>query len=178
MKQLDYNGGHVTLVHSDGQTVVIDPGVIGRKPSASSWVQYTLAPEITSTTGKHAIDHLIIMQPSIRTFEAIEVLCRTMQINTIFLVSWNGTLKKNGWRTFFHLRRAAQQQGIRFARIGKRKLLIPLGSKNKLIAKPIDGTQHYHDATYPVLCISGQIDNQTFTIYSAKHEQKKEHEKQ
>ena len=167
IEHIDCNGGQVTVICNKGQTVVIDPGVIGRKPSANSWVQYTLAPYITTTTGRHAIDKLIIMKPGIRIFEAIETLCRTMQINTIFLVSWDGTLKKNGWRAFFHFKRAAQEQGIRFARIGKRKLIIPIDLDNKITIEPTNSTFKYHDATYPTLHISGQINNQMFTIYSA-----------
>jgi len=164
IEELDCKGKEVLLLHSDGQTTLIDPGVIGKKPSAASWAQYTLAPEVTSKTGKHAIDYIILLQPGIRTFQAIETLCRTMQIDTIFLVTWDGTLKKNGWRAFFHLKRAAQQHGIRLARIGKRKLTIALGKKNKLVIRPTKQTLRYHDATYPALEVSGQIDNEAFTF--------------
>jgi len=172
VQKIDCKEEKVTLAHSNGQTILIDPGVIGKKPSGSSWVQYTLAPEVTSSTGKNTIEYVILLQPGIRTFQAIETLCSTMHLDTIFLVYWNGTLQKNGWRAFFHLKRAAKKHGINLVRIGKQKLTVPLGKKNKLLIQPTGQTLQYHDATYPALQVSGQIDNEEFTLYAASYKEK------
>ena len=48
---LPYNNGTVTIIRSHKQTIVIDPGVIGKRLSASSWCEYTLIPEIIKKTG-------------------------------------------------------------------------------------------------------------------------------
>jgi len=167
IKQIECNGGTVVVAQSNGETVVIDPGVIGRKPSATSWVQYTLAPDITTTTGKHAIDYLILLQPGVRTFNAAETLCKTMSIGTIFIVEWEGSLKKNGWRSYFHLKRAAQQNGTQIARVGRKKLKLVLGKEDHVTIKPLQDRLHYHDATYPALHVTGQIDNKSFHLYAA-----------
>ena len=43
VEQIPCNGGQITLIKSDGTTTLIDPGVLGRRGSASSWAEYTLA---------------------------------------------------------------------------------------------------------------------------------------
>jgi len=163
------NGGHVTLVRTNGTTALIDPGVIGRRISATSWAEYTLAPQIIQTTGANSIDHLIVLQPGILTFEALEKLCTTTQIKTIYLTTLEGTLTKNGWRSFFSMKRAAQEQGVTLVRIGTRKQQINLSRTTHLTLTPLDKRIPYQEATYPALCLTGQIDNKPFTLYSAKY---------
>ena len=60
-----FNNDEVPILHYAQKTVVIDSGVIGKRASAVSWVNYTLVPELIKKTGPLVIDHLIVMQPSI-----------------------------------------------------------------------------------------------------------------
>lgn len=173
IQQIECNGGAVTLVRSNGTTVVIDPGVIGKRVTSSSWVAYTLAPTIIKNAGSNSIDHLIVLQPGIATFNAIEKLCTVMRVDTLYLPWWEGTLNKSGWRAFFHMQRAAEQQGTKIVRIGKYKRHIKLSPNNHvldhLLIEPLPQKISYHQAHYDALCATGHVDKQTFTIYSAKY---------
>jgi len=172
IKQIPCNNGSITLIHTKGTTTVIDPGVIGRKVSASSWVNYTLVPEIIQKGGSNRIDHLILLQPGIRIFNAVEKLCNSTKIKNIYLIRWKGKLNKNGWRSFFFMKRAAKKQGTRITEIGRWKRTVHLSETAKLTIEPVEQQLSYQEATYPAVRISGQIDNQTFTFYSAKYKNK------
>ena len=169
IEQIACNGGEVTLVHAHGKTTVIDPGVIGRRISAPSWIEYTLAPTIVQTAGSNSIDHLIVLQPGICTFNALERLCSIMTVRTLYLTTWEGTLTKNGWRSFFQMKRAAQQYGTNIVRIGAYERQIKFTPNDNITITP-SSTQKisYQSAHYPALSLRAQIDNQTFTLYSSK----------
>ncbi|MFC1845578.1 hypothetical protein ACFLX2_00445 [Candidatus Dependentiae bacterium] len=172
VKSIECNGGNVTLAQINKKTTLIDPGVIGRRLSAPSWVEYTLAPTIIQTTGSNRIDNLVLLQPSIMTFKAAEKLCNLMPIGTIYLPYWDGTLSKNGWRNFFFLKRAAENSGTNFVRIGSKTQKITLSQRDAITIEPLEQQISYHDAHYPSMRVCGQIDNKSFTIYSAKYKKK------
>lgn len=170
IKPIECNGGTVTLIQTNGTTTLIDPGAIGRRISAPSWIEYTLAPTIIKTTGSNRIDHMVVLQPGIVTFNALEKLCATVKVGTIYLIVWEGSLSKNGWRSFFFMKRAAEKSGTKIVRIGKGKHKIELSANNNFSIEPLEKKLSYQNATYPALMVSGQIDNEPFTIYSAKYE--------
>jgi hypothetical protein len=163
------NKGTVTLLHVHNQTVVIDPGFIGRSASAKSWAQYTLAPYLIQTTGSLTIDHLIILQPSSRTFEALHALASAAHIKTIYIPWWQGTLTKSAWHNFFALRTTLQEHGTTLLRLGNTPTNITLGAHTTLHITALPQQASYQQATFPLFCISGQIDKESFEIYSAKH---------
>lgn len=162
------NGGQVTILRTKNKTAVIDQGFVGKKISAPSWVEYTLIPEIIKKTGSNTIDHLIVLQPGIMTFRALEKLSGTMNIGTLYLPAWKGTLNKNGWRSFFFMKRALEKQGTHIVRIGNQKKRIPLTQNDNIVIESTGQNLSYQEATYPALLATGQIDNKTFTLYSAK----------
>jgi len=163
------NNGTVTLLHIHNQTVVIDPGFIGRSASAKSWAQYTLAPYLIQTTGSLTIDHLIVLQPSSRTFEALYALASAAHIKKIYIPWWQGTLTKSAWHHFFALRTTLQEHGSTLLRLGNTSTKITLGTNATLHITPLPQHATYQQATFPLFCVSGQIDKESFEIYSAKH---------
>ena len=166
--ELECNGEHVVIARTNNKTIVCDPGFIGKKISAPSWVEYTLVPEIIKKTGGNVVDYLIVLQPGIMTFRAVEKLCSLMNIKNLYLPVWQGTLNKNGWRSFFFMKREAEKQGTSIVRIGTKKITIPLSSDNKITIKSFKHKINYQNAQYPAMCMDGQIDNKKFTLYSAK----------
>lgn len=145
------NGGQVHVIYSNKKTVIIDPGVIGKRISAASWVEYTLIPEIIKLTGSTTIDHFIMLQPSQMTFEAATTLCSKMIVGTIYLPCWEGTLNKSGWRAFFNLKRCASERGCSIKRIGTKPISIPLGNEDPLMIAPLETTIITGPISYPAL---------------------------
>lgn len=166
--EIPCNTGHVTLIRTGGTTTLIDPGVIGKRISASSWVDYTLIPTIVQTTGSTTIDHVIALQPGICTFDALERLCNGTNVKHLYLVAWDGSLSHAGWRSFFGLKRTAEHHNTRVVRIGTRPTTISLAAHSCLTITPETERISYQECTYPALRLAGQIDNQSFTIYSSK----------
>jgi len=167
IETIPYKNELVTLIKSKNQTIVIDPGCIGKKSSAQSWVEYTLAPNIIQKTGKNGIDHLIVLKLGIITFNYIEKLCSLMSIKTVYMPYWEGTLHKNGWRSFFFMRRALEKNGTKLVRIGKKPITVTFPEEKKLLITPLDKRIAYHDSTYPTCIITGQIANQTIYIQNS-----------
>lgn len=167
---LPCNGGSIIMVHHNNQTVIIDPGYIAQRPGALSWIQYTLAPWLIKTTGSVTIDHLIILQPSSRIFEAVTGLSTRLQIKNIYIPYWQGTLSTGGWRNFFVLGQELTQKMCSLKRIGSYRTTIPLSDTGSIIITPcatdsITSGQYTYQATR-VTCM---IDKQETTFYAAKH---------
>jgi hypothetical protein len=108
------------------------------------------------------------LQPSSRTFEALHALASAAHIKKIYIPWWQGTLAKSAWHNFFALRTTLQEHGSTLVRIGNIPTEITLGAALlQITALPQHAT--YQHATFPLFCISGQIDKESFEIYSAKH---------
>ncbi len=170
--QVNRETGNVTVIAHNNQTIVIDPGVIGRNRSAQSWTSYTLIPEIVKKTGSVTIDHLIVLQLNIFTFQAIEALCKKMTVKNLYLPWWTGHLPYYVWRHFAQLRETTKNAHTNMVHISNKPITIN-NNKNNIILTPLEQQLRYNDVTYPVLCVSGQIDNEIFTIYAAKHKTRK-----
>jgi len=172
IKHIACNKGEVTFIYHKNKTVLIDPGFIGQRISADSWVQYTLLPEITKSCGKTSIDHLIVMQPGKITFEAIQTLIKSLVIKNVYLIVWDGTMTKSAFRSFFMMRDEAKKNKTNLKRIGNYETTIFLSDTSTIVIKKRDKILKYHDATYNALRVTCNIDNQTFKIYSAKYKKK------
>jgi len=177
IKQLPCNKGNVTLLYNKGKTIVIDPGVLGARISASSWITYTLIPEMIKACGKTHIDHLILMSPGTLLFEAIETLCKSLHVRHIYLVYWNGQLNKSALRNFYFMKKAAIQSKTIIHRIGNIKEIISISSQTTITLSPFTEKIKYHKATFPALCVTCKIDNKTLNIYSAKYKNPKNRRK-
>jgi len=82
---LPCNRGVVTVIYDNGTVTVIDPGVIGQNRSAYSWIEYTLIPHITTTTGKTNIDHFIFLQQNKTISETLLKLAPEKIVKKIYI---------------------------------------------------------------------------------------------
>ncbi len=168
-RDIPCNNGNLTLIHSNGNTVLIDPGFIGRRPSAPSWVSYTLIPEITKQTGKLTIDHLIVLQPGTILFQALTTLCTKMTVKNVYLVYWQGMMPYSAWSHFKKLQEQIANSNTILRRIEKYDIKIQLSENATLHIQPLADTLRYQTATYPAIAVTTQIDNESFTLYAAHH---------
>jgi len=166
---LECNNGQLPIVRCNNKTVIIDPGLLGRRFSTVSWVEYTLVPELNKQFGTATIDHLIIMQPNKLVFEAVEKLCQCTTVKNVYLVLWRGQADKWLLRKYVSLRNIIENQQNSLKRIGYKYEVIRLGKANKLIIKPLAKQLTYQEITFPALHIDGTIADQTIDIYSLKY---------
>ncbi len=162
------NNGALSIVRDQNKTVLIDPGVLGQRSSSTSWIEYTLLPELNKAFGTNTIDHLVIMQPGTLTLEAIANICNQTMVNTIHLISWQGTAQKSFYRNYGIMKKIVQEKNVKIYRLGKRKHNIKLSDASCITILPLEKTLHYQDCTFPALQARIEIDNQEINIYSAK----------
>jgi beta-lactamase superfamily II metal-dependent hydrolase len=168
IQTLACNNGEVTIIHSGPKTVLIDPGVIGRRISACSWVEFTLLPHLISSSGANTIDDLILLQPGAMLFQAVSTLMSKIKIKKIYLVYWQGSLAKHEWRSFFQMRELAQKQGIVIERISYKKIHIPL-KNGAITVEPRKEQITEKEITYPAITVHGALKSGAFEITSKKY---------
>ncbi len=168
-----YNTEELPILHYAQKTVVVDPGIIGKRASAVSWVNYTLVPELIKKTGRLIIDHLIIMQPSIRTFEALVALSAKVQIKNIYLPFWKGTMPRGIWRHYFALCECIKKEGGSIIRISEYAKKINPSPDFVVYIHPLKTQLKYSEASFPAWSVYGQIDTDTFAFYAAKYKGEK-----
>ena len=169
IETLACNKGELTIIHDNAQLIVIDPGVIGQRISATSWTEFTLMPHLVKMSGKTTIDCLILMQPSGTLFEAIALLAKKIKIKKILLVCWQGTLTKREWFHFFSLKRAITESNSMLERITKKNMHLKLSGNNKIIVKPLEKQISQKDISYPALCVQCSINEKEIEVYSYKY---------
>ena len=167
IETLPCNKGEVTIIHDKNKVILIDPGVIGQRINAASWVEFTLLPHLISSSGVNEIDDLILMQPGAMLFQAITTLITKIKVKKIYLVCWQGSLEKHEWRSFFQMREAAQAQGVPIERITYKKIQIPL-AKGAVTIEPLKSRITSKEIDYPVIIVSGDLNGQEFAIQSTK----------
>lgn len=173
VEMLPCNRGHVTLIHDKKQLVVIDPGVIGQRISANSWIEFTFISHLIKTSGKTKIDHLIVLQPGAVLFDALATLISKLVVKKIYLVVWQGSLTKREWARFFAFRRAAQAKGISIERIAQKEIILELSNASKISIKPLPKTIRQKDITYPAVEVVGSCGATSFAVHSQKYKPRK-----
>lgn len=161
------NRGNITIIQQGSTTTVIDPGYLGRRISAPTWVTFTLVPEIIKKTGSLTIDHLIIQQPGIVLFDALYTLCSKMQVKHIYMPSMKGDIDLPLRRTFNRFYAQAKQQNIAITSFYSKPITLTLADKTTLCITP-DKPHSYRTITYRASRITGIIDNKPLTIYDSK----------
>ncbi len=117
--EIPFADNTISIIRDEGKIIVFDPGVLGKRQSAQSWVQYTLLSELNKRYGTAHIDHLILSRPGTLLFQTVEVLLKKTTVSTIYLPWWEGNLSKNGWRSFFAMQRVIKEKKISLRRIKK-----------------------------------------------------------
>lgn len=164
--------GTITVVHDATSTLVIDPGYISSQGSAESWVAFTLVPEIVKRTGKLHIDHFITLQPSSRLWQALTELLDKIEIDTLYIPYWQGTLDKSQLRAFCKLKEHCATTNTKLRRMADYPVTIPLSGANHCTIVPLEHTLKYAESTYRSLGITGAIDTHSFTFYAAQEKNK------
>ncbi len=163
----------VTLICHNNHIIFIDPGTIAANASALSWISYTLVPYLIESTGQLFIDHVIILQPSARIFEALALLCTKIKIKKLYLPWWQNKLPKNAWYHFVALQKIAKETGCKIVRIDKKTVTITIDKANFIHLKPQTNHLRYTTITYPAIHAQGTIDKQLFSLYPNQENRKK-----
>lgn len=171
VQKISCNQGEVTLIKQN-KTIIIDPGFIARRPSAASWVRFTLAPEIIKQTGTLRIDHFIALQLSARLFDVLLQLNAEIPIKHLYLPFWDGLLPRNAWFAYIKLRDALKTQGSNITSIKSTPFAVTLSDQIRVTIEPLESILRYTTCTYPSLHVHGQIDNTPISIYAAKNKKK------
>lgn len=167
------NAGVVHIIQTPHRLTVVDPGgAIGQRASSMSWVQFTLVPYIIKQTGKTTIDHLVLLEPGTFLLQAITQLTRCITVKNLYLINWQGSLKKSGRKAYFGLKRSVQEQGITWVRFGDGLLTIADNGDAPITIKPLEKSISRQDISYPACSVQTQIDNNDITFYSAKYKHK------
>ncbi len=161
------NNGNVSIIHHNGKTILIDPGVIGQRISAPSWISYTLIPEIAKMTGSLIIDYAIITKPGIITFEAIETLCKKITVKKLYLPYLEGELDQYLKKKFYRLYAFLKSTDVELIRTGNKKLQILLDERLKIQILP-EQEKSYRTIRYWQPTITACIDNNPLNLYDSK----------
>jgi hypothetical protein len=160
------NKGAITVLHHRKQTIVIDPGFIGQRPSGKQWAQYELIPAITKRTGIAQLNTVICLQPSATILQALEQMCHTTSIERLMIPYWDGTVSKGMNRSWHSLKRTAESYGTKIVRIGYKEQLVP--GCPELSIQPTGKTIKSGEYSYPALQISGIFDEKNLSIFPAR----------
>lgn len=98
----------LTLITDDYNTILLDPGSLGRRITAPDYIQFTLVPHL-SKKGIRSLESVIALKPSLTTFKALATLCTCYPVKTIYMPAWSGQLSNTGWQAWQKLRAAALQ---------------------------------------------------------------------
>lgn len=162
------NGKSIHVLRTHGEIILIDPGVIGSRISAISWASYNFLAELSQRYGTQTIDHCIILQPGAVTYEALTAVCAKARIKKLYLVLWRDKLPYCAWRNYKLLMDECKKQNVQVIRLGGRPISITYTDDTFLTIVPLEEEIAYQDAKYHALHVSGMIDNQPFSFYSAK----------
>lgn len=148
ISEIPCNNGHVTLICRNGKTILIDPGVIGSRISAQSWIRYTFMPKLIAQTGSLTIDQCIALKPSILSFDALATLCQDANIKELHIPYLEGTLEGSFKRSFNKLYAIAKKGGSVISRLHNQDRPI-LCNKEQVGMLCYRGKKQYQTITYP-----------------------------
>ena len=160
------NRGYIGMLNTHNQIVLIDPGVLGAHASSSSWIEFTLVPTMIKMTGQTIIEHLVVLQPSQLTFDAVRALCNTCHVKRIYMPFWNGTMTQGQKRSYAQYMDVVQNNAIEIIRI-KQGLVIELDSEKLTFIprkQPIKSKQMGYEAWQ----VSGTINGKPVNYFSQK----------
>lgn len=167
--QIPCNNAQVTIIKTPKSFSIIDPGIIGRRISASSWVEYSLLPAVRSAYGVDNIDNLILLAPGIVLFDAVTELMRIIPIKNIYMPVWNGQTPPRLLRAYRKMKDAAVKQNVNIERFSKKSLSLSLDKVSTLSITPLDAQCAYRTIKYPAAKVIGLLPEDTVTLYSSKY---------
>lgn len=162
--EIPCNGGVITLVKHNTILTLIDTGILGRSISTPSWIEFTLLPTLNKQFGTTTINNIIILQPSIMTFECIEKICQLCSVNNFYMPLWSGEADKKLLRNYGFMRRALEHNKTMIKRFAKKELSVT----PTIIITPLTDTITYKNISFPAYLVTIIFENKTIEIYSAK----------
>ncbi len=75
----------VTLISGNSRMLMVDPGSRSSKLSISSWVTYTLLPQLARCNGTQVLDYDLILSYSLGSLNCADYLCTHALVKTIIL---------------------------------------------------------------------------------------------
>lgn len=158
------NKGHITLTNHNNIVTMIDPGYMSSRPNYESFISYTLVPEIVQKTGSMHINHVIIGKLNKRMLDAVQFLATKMVIKNVYIPAWNGKIPLFAWRSYVALKKTMLTNNGKLNSISYKKQL-KHDADYTISIEPSDTKNIcYYDATYKPLCVTGTIDNETFSV--------------
>lgn len=161
--------GHISILATETEITIVDPGYLGRYISAPSYVEYTLMPAIVAQYGTQTIDHLILLQPSQMLFQAITKLLEIGTVKHIYIPIWQGTCSPKMLRAFMKMKELATTKKCIIHRLSQAEYLIMTSPKATIEIHQLNNTIKSADISYEAYATIGAIDNQPFTFYPAKY---------
>lgn len=169
IEQIPCYGKTLTAIKAPHQFALIDPGVLGRRISAPSWVEYSLLPHIRSTYGTNCLDHLVLLAPGIVLFDAVTQLISLIPVRHIYLPFWSGENPRGLGRAYMKMKEMAAKHKVILHRFGNKPFTISLGKKSLVIVEPLDAQCAYRTTKYPACCVSGELPDEQVVLYSSKY---------
>lgn len=167
--EIPYAQGKIHTLTTEHELVIIDPGCLGRYASAPDFVEYNLIPILTQRYGTHTIDHLILLQPGQRLFEAINKLLEKATIKHIYLPLWKGDAHGKMLYQYMRMKQAAHEQKCIVHRLKETDAVILKTLGCSLDIAILGKVLSAASITYPAFAVIGSIDKKPFTIYPAKY---------
>ena len=91
---LRFKNKQITLNREKNEITCLDEGIFGSHSNYSSWIEYTLTPELRKLSGNTIIDHYICLDCNEKTFYNLRLLCSTITIKNLYIPE-NGQKKKS-----------------------------------------------------------------------------------
>jgi len=167
--EIPCGSGSVQLLSLQNKSIVIDQGYIGQRISAPSWAEYTLLPTILKETGHTTIDILVVLRPTIFTFNALESLCHKNAIRTLYLPFWSAEAHKKLCAAYTAFNTVARSHDCTIIRFGCNADLTLIPHHNLRLSGDESRTNNPFINAY----IRGTIDNKSFSFYASPHEKRR-----
>jgi hypothetical protein len=162
-KQISCFEKELIFIRSHKKSILIDPGILGRRVSAPSWVFYTLVPELIKTEGITHIDYLILLKSSPMTFNAVAALCQKLSVDHVYLVNWSGSLSHHGWYSWEKLLSTLNNYHSKLSFIDK-SLTLALDNGDTLTLIPTQKTVKRNKLSYPEVFITAMVNSRRIDI--------------
>jgi hypothetical protein len=145
--------------------MLIDNNCIAQ--ASDSWLEYTLVKELRRRLGSCTIHHLILLQPSVRLLKNMHSLQNLLHLESVYLPTWEGKLKKHQWRYFFDLKRSLSTHSGTLIRV-QHPCMISLEEGSYLMIEPQKTMLKTGAISYSAIKVYGRLNKQEVTILSEK----------
>lgn len=149
------------IMYTQGTIAIIDQGGLSQHTCTRSWIELTLLPFLRKNYAHDIISHLIVLQPTVKTFRILQELCITTTVKNAYIPYWQGTTQRNLAQAYSLARNNLEKHG-KLHRIGKKNIVIALNTANTLELIPQKEQKKYHTINYSDIQIRYLLENKNF----------------